>query len=71
MPLAPDRGLQDREGSPITNEPNTQIMMAAAEVMTRPVLANASATDTGNCPRSAPLLTHPTEQEVLVVHRER
>ncbi len=34
-----------RSGSPITKEPKTQIMMAAAEVMTRAVLARPSATD--------------------------
>jgi len=36
--------LRTWSGSPMTNEPKTQTMMAAAAVMTRAVLANPSAT---------------------------
>ena len=36
--------LRTRSGSPITNDPKTQTMMAAAAVMTRAVLASPSAT---------------------------
>ena len=62
--------LSTRSGSLITNEPNTQIMMAAAAVMTRAVLASPSATAQVLSPRPPPLLPDPRQQEHLVVHRQ-
>ncbi len=57
-----------RSGSPMTNDPKTQTMMAAAAVMTRPVEAIPSATAAPVIPGAAPFLLDAGEQEDLVVH---
>ena len=55
--------------SPSTNAPKTQIMMAAAEVMTRPVGGQPAGYRGGVAP-AVPLLPYPGDQEHLVVHGE-
>ena len=53
-----------------TKLPNTQIMIAAAAVMSRAVLARPCATAVGVVVRAVVLLLDAAEQEHLVVHRE-
>ena len=56
--------------SPSMNDRNTQIMIAAAALITRPVKAIPSATARRGVAVADPFLAHARDQEHLVVHRQ-